>query len=562
MMRLFKLVAPLFVLFASAGCAAPDVSERDDLSWDFPPNIVWLVVEDLSPVIPAFGDSTITTPTLDRLAAEGVRYPNVFSPSGVCAPSRAAIATGMYPAHIGAHHMRTGPWYARDPLPEVFENAARFMPPGVSPYEAVPPPEVKMHSEYLRMAGYYTSNRSKTDYQFRHPLTAWDDSSPSAHWRNRKHGQPFFAIFNFSVTHESQIWSKAEDSLWIADDLDVPVPPYLPDNQVGQRDVRRMYSNIREMDYEVGLVLAELEQDGLLDSTIVFWYSDHGGPLPRQKRLLYDSGLRVPMIIRFPGAALSGTADDQLISFVDFMPTLLSLADIEPPPHVDGRAFVGAYAADSKRRYIHAAADRFDEQYDMIRAVRDGRYKYLRNYRPEQGYYLPVAYREQMPVMQELLRLRDSGQLDSYQAQWFRPTKPTEELFDTDIDPHELRNLATDPVYSEKLAELRAECDRWLAEINDKGFIPEVEFIDSIWPDLEQPRTSPPVAEVSGGHVTLRTPTEGASIAFQILEPAETPGDVWDVYVKPVPLSTRQILVAIAHRIGYRESEAVEVVAG
>ncbi|RMG72405.1 MAG: sulfatase, partial [Bacteroidetes bacterium] len=196
----------------------------------YQPNIVWLVTEDLSPnVLPMYGDSTIETPALSRLAEEGIVFERVFSPSGVCAPSRAAIATGMYPTHIGAMHMRTINGYP---------------PTNTPPYEAQPGPEVRMHSELMRRLGYYCSNNRKEDYQFRRGLMAWDESSGEAHWRKRQPGQPFFAIFNYTVTHESRIWAKAEDSLWVEEDLPVPVPPYLPDNEVGQRDVRRMYSNI------------------------------------------------------------------------------------------------------------------------------------------------------------------------------------------------------------------------------------------------------------------------------------------------------------------------------
>lgn len=541
------------------GCQPAQEEIPEAAPWDFRPNILWLVAEDLSPNIPAFGDSTVVTPTLSRLAAEGVRYTHVFSPSGVCAPSRAAIATGMYQNHIGAQHMRTGPWFSSNVSPQAIASAAQYMPPGVSPYEAMPPAGVKMHSEYLREAGYYTANNAKQDYQFRAPVTAWDESSPRAHWRGRKPGQPFFAIFNYEVTHESRIWAKANDSLWVDDNLNVPVPPYLPDTEVGRRDVRRMYSNIKEMDAQIGAILAELEADGLLDSTIVFWYTDHGGPLPRQKRLLYDSGMRLPLIVRFPQQWRAGEVDDQLISFVDFKPTLLSLADIAPPGYVDGQAFLGPYAASTPRRYVHGAADRFDEQYDAIRAVRDHRFKYLRNLQPEKGYYLPVAYREQMPIMQELLRLRDAGALDEVQAQWFRPRKPPEELFDTENDPHELHNLAGDPAYADKLAELRAECDRWMQAIDDKGLIPEPEYVASIWPGGAQPVTQPPVAERQGTQVALHSDTQGASIGYQRLSAATEQAETWRVYTGPVTLAAGEQLVTVAHRIGYLPSEQVTV---
>ena len=510
------------------------------------PNILWLVAEDLSPIIPAFGDDTVATPNLDRLAAEGVRYTRVFSTSGVCAPSRAALATGMYQNRIGAQHMRT-------------TNVSGFGVDGLIPYEAVPPPFVKMHSQYFREAGYYTSNNAKEDYQFRKAVTAWDDSSRTAHWRNRGPDQPFFSVFNFNITHESQIWVQAENPLRVPEDLEVPIPPYLPDTAVAQRDVRQVYSNIVAMDEQVGQILEELEQDGLLESTVIFWYSDHGGPLPRQKRLLYDAGLQVPMIIRYPDRWRAGELDDQLISFVDFKSTALSLAGIEPPEYVDGRAFAGEFQSSESREYIHAAADRFDRQYDTIRAVRDDRFKYLRNYHPERGYYLPLTYREQMPIMQELLRLRDQNGLTEAQSQWFRESKPAEELFDTLADPHELTNLALDPAYSDKLLELRAELDRWLSGFDDKGMMPEPDLINEIWPGMEQPVTSSPTASRQYDRVVLSSLTPGANIGYQMLGPAEEFGSTWQVYTEPLELLPGMRLIAIAHRIGYKPSSMIEL---
>jgi len=512
------------------------------------PNILWLVAEDLSAIIPPFGDNTVATPNLTRLANEGIRYTQVYSSSGVCAPSRAAIATGMYQNRIGAQHMRT-------------TNIADFGVEGIVPYEAVPPAYVKMHSQYFREAGYYASNNAKEDYQFRKTVTAWDDSSRSAHWRNRAEGQPFFSVFNFGITHESQVWAQAGNPLLVDENLEVPIPPYLPDSEIGRKDVRQVYSNIVAMDQQVGEILNQLEEDGLLDSTIIFWYSDHGGPLPRQKRLLYDSGIHLPLIIRFPDQYRAGEIDDQLISFVDFKSTILSLAGIEPPTYVDGRAFLGEYAASTSRDYVHAAADRFDSEYDTIRAVRDKRFKYLRNFNPEKPYYLPLTYREQMPVMQELLRMRDAGQLNETQAQWFRTSKEEEELFDTENDPYELNNLAGDTSYAEKLAELRNELDSWMSYIDDKGLMPEVDLINSMWPNSVQPTTLSPIASKAenDGAITLRSKTEGASIGYQILNDGEELGATWQIYQEPLAINEGQRLLVIAHRIGFTPSATISI---
>ena len=542
-MKLLAFSILTVLLYCACDASYQESKEQPSLST---PNILWLVAEDLSPIIPAFGDDTVATPNLDRLATEGVSYTRVFSTSGVCAPSRAALATGMYQNRIGAQHMRT-------------TNVSGFDIDGLVPYEAVPPPFVKMHSQYFREAGYYTSNNAKEDYQFRKAVTAWDDSSLTAHWRNREPGQPFFSVFNFNITHESQIWVQAKNPLRVPYDLDVPIPPYLPDTEVAKKDVRQVYSNIVAMDEQVGKILDELEHDGLLQSTVIFWFSDHGGPLPRQKRLLYDSGLRVPMIIRYPDQWRAGERDDQLISFVDFKSTALSLAGIEPPDYVDGRAFAGKFQSSESRRYVHAAADRFDRQYDTIRAVRDERFKYLRNYYPERGYYLPLTYREQMPIMQELLFLRDQGELKEAQSQWFRESKPLEELFDTLTDPHELHDLAHDPAYSDKLIELRAELDSWLSGFEDKGMMSELDLINEIWPGMEQPVTSSPTAYNQYGRIVLSSLTPGASIGYQILGPGRPFDSTWKVYTEPLQLAPGMRLIAIAHRIGFRPSAVIEL---
>jgi arylsulfatase A-like enzyme len=535
------------------------------------PNILWLVTEDMGPYIPSFGDSTIVTPNLSRLAAEGVVYPNLYSTSGVCAPSRAAIIMGMYPSSIGANHMRTTSYTEVTGLPS---------------YGAVPPTQARMVSELLRINGYYCSNNYKEDYQFEAPKTAWDESSPYAHWRNRDESQPFFSVFNFTETHESGLFepygfrnietrhyhegdrsykwdgnrmAEEETPIHLPKDTNFEIPPYLPDTPKVRRDMWKLYNNIAEMDKQVGAVLKQLEEDGLLENTIIFFYGDHGGPLPREKRLIYDSGLNTPMIIRFPKKQLAGTKDTQLLSFVDFAPTLLSLIGKEPHSYMQGQAFLGPYKAKKERKYIHAAADRFDGFTDAIRAVRDDQFKYIRNYRPEQGYYLPVEYRERIPTMQELLRLRDEGNLDSIQALWFREQKDPEELYDCITDPHELHNLAQNPDYSSKMEELRAEMDRWLKEIGDVPNLPEEELIANLWNGAKtQPITSAPNITSSNNKITLECATDGASIGYKIIDKDGTTPKVWSVYQKPFEVPAGSGLIAQAYRIGFVPSEIVE----
>ena len=542
------------------------------------PNILWLVTEDMGPYIPPFGDMTVATPNLSKLASEGVIYPNLYSTSGVCAPSRAAIATGMYPSSIGANHMRVNSYNE-----EI----------GVPKYEAVPPPQVKMISELLRQAGYYCTNNYKTDYQFKEPVTAWDESSPYAHWRNRKENQPFFSVINFTETHESGLFepygfreietrlyhagdnsynwknkgashannrmTEEDTPVHIPKDTKFKVPPYLVDNEVTQRDMWKLYNNIAEMDRQVGAVLKQLKEDGLLDNTIVFFYGDHGGPLPREKRLIYDSGLNTPMIIRFPKKMQAGTKDNQLISFVDFAPTLLSLIGEEPKPYMQGQAFLGDYKAEV-RNYIYAAADRFDAETDVIRAVRDKQFKYIRNYRPEQGYYLPITYRERIPAMQELLRLRDEGKLNEDQKQWFRDHKPKEELFDCSVDPFELNNLADNPKYQEKLNELRAEMDKWLKAISDNPDLPERELIKKLWNGKDtQPSTSEPIISNDNGKVTINCETKGASIGLKVVKNGEKAPKSWEVYKSAINIPKGVKLLVQAHRIGFRPSSVIEI---
>jgi arylsulfatase A-like enzyme/imidazolonepropionase-like amidohydrolase len=547
----------LAVFLLGAGCAAPPDTARDAASpgtaaLDLPaqPNILWLVAEDMSPYLAAYGDPTVDTPHLDRLAREGVRYTNVYSVSGVCAPSRFTLATGTYTTSGGAQNHRTS------------SPPAMLEPLGLSAYQAVPAADVRMMSEVLRAEGYFTTNRAKTDYQFAPPVTAWDESNNRAHWRNRPAGVPFFSVFNFGVTHESRVWAKADDPLLIDADADVPIPPYLPDTEVVRRDVRRVYSNVAELDQQVGAILADLEADGLLDSTVIVFYADHGGPLPRQKRRLYDSGLHVPMFIRFPDAQRAGEVDEQLISFVDFAPAMFSLAGIEPPDYLEGQAFLGEFRAGEPRRYVYAAADRFDAEFDTIRAVRDARFKYIRNFRPDVGYYLPVEYRERMATMQEMLRLRDAGQLDAQQAQWFRPSKPEEELFDTATDPHELHDLAADPAYADVLTDMRAELDRWMRATGDPAAAPESELVERLWPGGVQPRTQAPVASRLDGVISLRSETEGASVGYQFLAEDQAPGDAWQVYTTPISLPPGQRMRVVAHRIGFAPSEVVEIQSG
>lgn len=427
------------------------------------PNVLWITCEDSSPNLHCYGDDYAVTPNLDRLANEGVRYTRAFTVAGVCAPSRSCLITGMYPSTIGSQHMRS----------------TTRLPEGI-----------RCFTEYLREAGYYCSNNSKEDYNFKTPRSAWDESSPKAHWRRRQPGQPFFAVFNFTTTHESQI--RLDDAAFAKrtaklrdrerhDPAAASVPRYHPDTPVVRRDWARYYDLVTVMDKQAGELLDQLAEDGLADDTIVFFFSDHGVGLPRGKRWLYDSGLHVPLVIRFPpryrhfAPGEAGATCDRLVSFVDFAPTVLSLAGVAPPEHLQGVAFLGEHAGPA-RQYVYGIRDRMDERYDLSRAVRDRRWKYIRNYRPELPSAQPIEYMEEMPTMRQWRRLAAEGKLEGPSALFMQPTKPIEELYDTESDPDEVNNLATGAEHRDALERLRAAHLQWVRETRDLGFLPEAEM--------------------------------------------------------------------------------------
>jgi len=515
-----------------AGCGGDD--DAGQIAVDDPPNIVWIVAEDMNFEFGAFGDPVAQTPRLDALAEQGVRYTNLFATSGVCAPARAALITGMYATSTGAHHMRSL----------------------VGGYQPVPPPEVKTFTEYLRAAGYYTSNQGKTDYQFSDtfggaPLTNWDE--PNGDWRGRATGQPFFAYFTLFVTHESGLFGNREPT---TDPAAVSVPPYYPDTPVVRRDFARLYDNVATMDAAAGDILDMLEEDNVADDTIVFFFPDNGRGFPRDKRWVYDGGIHVPLIVRWPDGRDAGAVSDRLISFIDLPATVLSLAGVRIPAHLEGRAFLGPQAG-AERELVFAAADRHDEATDRIRAVRDKRYKYIRNYQPQTPYGQDLDFRNNLATMQEMFRLEDEGLLEPPADWYFRQTKPVEELYDTAEDPFELNNLADDPAHARRLERMRAAHFDWVERTGDLGAVPEAELAERFWPGGEQPQTEPPLIEPSASgadgavEVRLTSATEGASIAYT-METGESP--LWLLYTGPVRVLAGATLRARAVRYGYAES--------
>ena len=342
------------------------------------------------------------------------------------------------------------------------------------------PPGMKMYPQFLREAGYYCTNNSKEDYNLIKPDGVWDQSNRKAHWRNRESGQPFFAIFNFTVTHESQVRKRPHTP--VHDPAKVRVPAYQPDTPEVRRDWAQYYDKITEMDTQAGQILKQLEEDGLVDDTIVFYYGDHGAGMPRSKRWPYDSGLRVPLIVSIPPKwknlaspdYTQGGASDRLVGFIDLAPTLLSLVGIEPPEYMQGHAFLGKYCQPGPK-YAFGFRGRMDERYDMVRTVGDGRYIYLKHYMPHKIYGQYINYMFQTPTTQVWKDLYDAGQLKPPKT-YFWETKPAEELFDLKNDPDEIHNLVDSPKHQEVLARMRKEHRDWVFRVRDLGFLPEGEM--------------------------------------------------------------------------------------
>ncbi len=417
------------------------------------PNILWLTSEDNSPFLGCYGDENANTPNLDKMASEGLLYKHAYANAPVCAPARSTIITGMYACSLGTHNMRS-----QYPLPKDF----------------------KFFTNYLREAGYYCTNNRKEDYNVaRKPDGAWDESSNDATYLNRKEDQPFFAVFNSGISHESSLHTILPVK---HDPQKMKLADYHPDHPEIRRDYAQYYDKITLLDTWVGEKLQELEDSGLAENTIVFYYADHGGILTRSKRFLYDSGTHVPMIIRFPkkyqhlAKAKRGSEIDRIVSFVDLAPTVLSLAGIAAPDHFQGHAFLGSLKTKDPD-YTFMFRGRMDERIDMMRAVTDGRYRYIRNYMPHLIYGQQLNYLWRMRTTQVWEELYKQGKCNEAQSIFWNE-KPAEELYDTMQDPHEVNNLTEDPQYTNILNKMSDVLDDWMIQINDTGFLPEAEMVE------------------------------------------------------------------------------------
>jgi N-sulfoglucosamine sulfohydrolase len=538
------------------------------------PNVLWISTHDINPHLGCYrgvypGAEYAVTPRLDRLAAEGVRYDNAFASAPVCAPSRSAIYTGCHPTAIGTMHMRT---------------------------KAVPPPEVRLFPEYFRAAGYYTTNNWFTDFQVQTPGTVFDDCSATAHWRDRPSADtPFFATFHGMITHESQIY--LDDEAFAAatsrvrpderhDPAGAPIPPYHPDTPVFRQAWARYADLITEMDSWAGGILDQLAEDGLAGNTIVVFWSEHGLGMPRGKRWAHESGLREPLILRWPGVLLPGRHRTELVHLLDLAPTMLEVCGIGVPEHMHGRPFLdrsGAFLAPNE--YVYGGRDRMDEQEDTARTVRDARYRYVRNLHPDRPGMGHCDYADHTATWREFRRLafEEAGQLalgvprdrlTRLQRSVVASSKPAEELYDLVEDPHETHDLARDPAHAGTLERLRSALDDWTARYGDLGLLPEDELVERWRPGGRPYPTAAPRVTARDGRLEARCATPGASIGWTTDPPGEPPrqdpmgatigmpepdGRHWRLYTGPVaPMGADRIWFR-AWRLGHEPSEDVDV---
>ena len=523
----------LSALAASTANAEPSKSVEK-------PNILVVVCEDISSYLGCYGDKVAVTPHLDHFSSEGILHSHMFTCVGVSAPSRYSLITGRYSSTDGANYMRSN-YFNKD-------------------FEAIPPSEVKCYTELLRANGYYCTNNAKTDYQFKAPVAAWDEQGGKAHWKNTPEGMPFLSIFNLNVTHESFIWKNGDKSLTV-NPADIILPPYYPDNEIVRHDMAVMYSNIAKMDKQFQNLLDEVEAAGIADNTIIIFYSDNGGPLPRGKRELKDSGTKVPFMIRFPDRRGAGTINPDLNMFVDIPATILSLAGVEIPKYLHGQPMYGKLASKTpKRKYVYGATDRFDEQIEKRASIRDSRYQYIYNYMPEMSIYKPVAFRLQMPMMRNMLELYEADKLDEKQRLWFDAPAAQEELYDCIADPHQVNNLATRPEYSSLLKKMRKSYRKeWIDAYNkDWERFTEQEFIDRMWKTGTKPQTETPVIKLNGNQLSVENLSKGYSISYQINgKGLQGYSEHWMLYTFPVLLHKGDEISIVAERLGYEKSEIV-----
>ncbi len=439
-----------------------NAQQQDTLKQASKPNILWIVAEDHGPHMGAYGDTFATTPNIDEFAEKGMCYNYAWSSAPVCAPARTTLWSGISGPSSGGEHMRS-----------------------MSPF-----PEGKnMFPKYLRDIGYYCSGNGKEDYNLSTPKGVWDESSNRAHYNKRKPGQPFFAYFNNTQSHEGHIHditrtAKNKRKSSLHDPAKVKLPKYHPDCEAMRLEWAAYYNSISVVDSVAGKRLAELAEAGLEDNTIVFYFADHGGGLARNKRWPNNAGLQVPVVVYFPEKwkhlapkeYKAGGRSDRLISFVDFAPTMLSIAGIEPPQWMQGHPFAGSYQ-EKEQPYVYGFRGRMDERLDLVRTVSNGRYVYIRNYMPQfsQGQRIDSQIRFHFSSTAAWKKLYDQGKLNKAQSLFWETPKAPEELYDLKNDPDEVINLVSSKEHQSILNEMRKAQKEYACTIKDVGFIPENE---------------------------------------------------------------------------------------
>jgi arylsulfatase A-like enzyme len=456
LLAVLSLVAMNLAL-ASQLAAQIEIPQADRLPTDNSrPNILWVYLEDTNAWMSCYGDEVVETPHIDALAARGVRFERAYMTAGVCTPTRSANITGMYQTTIGAHNHYSSFQEWRGIVSDEWD-------PNYLGVRTIP--------EIFQLAGYYTFNQGKLHYNFVYDVDdlydhhgakmKFQDAKEGTEWSGRENGQPFFGQIQL-------IGGKCGYAPKTVDPADVPVPPYYPDHPVYREQIAHHYDTILEMDRQLGEIIQALKRDGLYESTIVVFFSDHGMHLPRHKQFLYEGGIRVPLIIAGPGVP-EGKIREDLVLGIDLGATALAMAGVKIPPHLQGR---NIFAEDYHRTYVVAARDRCDYTIDKIRAVTTQRYKYIRNFLTDRPYLQP-NYRDGTDFMRVLKELYANGDLDLVQAWFVSDERPAEELYDLEKDPHETQNLVHDPRYAQTLGVLRKILADWIVETGDQGQFPE-----------------------------------------------------------------------------------------
>ena len=475
------------------------------------PNFLWLVCEDQSLFFSMYGDSSANTSNINELVKDGIVYQNCYTPSPVCAPSRSSLITGMYPTTLGTQHMRA---YKKSTVNNTI-NSHNSLPY----YSAKPIKPIRFFTEDLRANGYYCTNNSKEDYNMLTSPLAWDESSQTAHWRNRKKGQPFFSVFNFNITHESRVWKNKVP--YSKEELEnVLIPNLFPEDNGIISDLLTNYKNIEKLDEQIGVIIDQLKADSLYENTIIFFFSDHGGPFPRYKRSIYETGLHVPMVAKWIDDTCRGNTY-QLVSFVDFAPTILDIVNIEREFPFEGVSFFKK----NQRQYVFAATDRFDEVTDMRRSIRSSNFKLIYNVDTSSYVYKPVGYRKQMKTMQVLDSLRQEQSLNTYFSNWFSKHKYHFELYDVAEDYYEINNLMSNSKYDRVYKTLKHHLFRWIEE-SDFGNMSESAMLDSMFTNaMSIPKLNMPKLIKNGEGYQIESNNQYASVGWR--NKNET---VWNIY--------------------------------